>query len=582
MLTHIHIRDFAIIELLELELSRGMTALTGETGAGKSILVDALGLALGDRADSRMVRHGAERAEVAADFSIADLPAVSAWLAGQELDADGDCHIRRVVNREGRSRAYINGRSVSRQQLCDLGIQLVDIHGQHEHQSLLRNQVQQELLDEHAGHGKQLQNMATQYRKWNELRNQIDQLGGSGAEREARLDLLRFQVQELDALAIMEEEWEKLGEEQTRLSHAGRLQETCERGLNTLYDEEDGAVWPLLSRTQAELEELALLDPDLESVCRLLNEALIQTREGVDELRHYTERLELDPARQHEVEQRLDSIHEMARKHRCRPGDLPARLKSLRTELNQLENADQQLDVLRQRLGECSTACEEAAQKLHKSRLKAARDFSKQVTDGMQGLGMPGGSFRVDVHLLENADPTGRGRDRIEFQVSANAGQPVQALSRVASGGELSRISLAIQVIAAHSTQMPTLIFDEVDTGIGGGVAERVGRLLGMLGRNRQVLCVTHLPQVAAQANEQLQVSKISSKTVTRTSIRRLAPGERIDELARMLGGIEITDSSRAHAREMLTAAGIVGNPAVKRARGRKKQLDCGDTQAEG
>ncbi len=555
MLTQIRLRDFAIVDELELEFSGGMTALTGETGAGKSILVDALGLALGDRGDSGVVRHGAERAEIEAGFDISALPAVAGWLSDQDLDADSDCMLRRVIGKDGRSRAYINGRSVTLQALQELGAQLIDIHGQHEHQSLLRRDMQRALLDDYAGHESQLDMLATLYREWKRASEEVMQLRQAVEERTARGELLRYQVQELQSLALHNDEVDTLNQEHARLANVGRLLETSQRALSQIYEGEDGTAQQSLSQALHEIDALCELDPSLGETRELLNGALIQLQEGADALRRYTDRLELDPERLNQVELRLGSIHDLARKHRIVPQELPAQLALLELELDGLENADARLDTLQARIDELTGEFSQKAGLLSSARRSAAKTLSTRVSAIMAQLGMPGG--RIDIQV-EGATPvrfTPTGIDAIEFLVSANPGQPLRPLSKVASGGELSRISLAIQVITANSGRIPTLIFDEVDTGIGGGVAEVVGRQLRTLGEARQVLCVTHLPQVAAQAHHHLQVSKLSGKDHTRTSIRVLNVEQRTDELARMLGGVEITTQTLAHAEEMLTRA---------------------------
>ena len=555
MLTHIRLRDFAIVDELELEFGGGMTALTGETGAGKSILVDALGLALGDRGDSGVVRHGAERAEIEAGFDIKALPAVDDWLRDQDLDADGDCLLRRVIGKDGRSRAYINGRSVTLQALQELGAQLIDIHGQHEHQSLLRRDMQRALLDDYAGHGSQLDALATLYREWKRATDEVAKLRQAVEERTARGELLRYQVQELQSLALHDDEIEALNQEHARLANVGRLLETSQRALSQIYDGEDGTAQQLLSQALHEIDALCELDPTLGETRELLNGALIQLQEGADALRRYTDRLELDPERLNQVEQRLGSIHDLARKHRIVPQELPAQLALLEQELDGLENADARLDTLQARIDELTREFSQKAGLLSSARRSAAKTLSTRVSAIMAQLGMPGGRIDIQVESATPARFTPTGIDTIEFLVSANPGQPLRPLGKVASGGELSRISLAIQVITADSGRIPTLIFDEVDTGIGGGVAEVVGRQLRTLGEARQVLCVTHLPQVAAQAHHHLQVSKLSGKDHTRTSIRVLNVEQRTDELARMLGGVEITTQTLAHAEEMLARA---------------------------
>lgn len=553
MLSHLQICDFAIIDRLELELGPGMTAVTGETGAGKSILVDALGLVLGERADSTTVRHGAERADISAVFDLEHLPAARRWLAGRDLDLEPDCHLRRVVSGEGRSRAYINGSPQPLQALREFGDLLVDIHGQHEHQSLLKRELQRQLLDDYGGHPALLAELGEHFQAWTRLRRRLENLQRAALERESRLDLLRYQVQELQTLNLQADEVPALEEEQRRLANAGRLLENSRQILDRLYEDESLSVHSLLNQFLRDLESLGTLDARLAPITELLNAALIQVQEAGDELRRYLHHLDLDPGRLEWVDQRLADVHALARKHRLSPGELPVLLERLQTELDALETSELREERLGKELKTVSEAYFRCAETLSGRRAAAAETLKTKVSEAMHGLGMPGGRFEV---ALERGDkPTPYGLESVEFRVSANPGQPVKPLNKVASGGELSRISLAIQVITARAARIPTLVFDEVDTGIGGGVAEIVGRQLRTLGESRQVLCVTHLPQVAAQAHQHLQVSKQTGPRSTRTLVAALCSEERIGEIARMLGGIELTDNTLAHAREMIERA---------------------------
>jgi DNA repair protein RecN (Recombination protein N) len=558
MLTHIHVRNLAIVDEIEVDLAAGMTALTGETGAGKSILVDALGLVLGDRADSSVIRHDGDRAEISAGFDISGNTAASAWLTQQDLDMEGECQLRRIISREGRSRGYINGQAVPIQSLRELGERLVDIHGQHEHQSLLRSTVQRELLDAFGGHQKLLSATAASCNEWQATRQELETVISDDAEREARLDLLRYQLQELEALELSGETIKDIDTEYARQANAGRLLETSQQALNRLDDDEGNSAYSLISQTLDQLNELSGLDSRLEETTRLLAEAAVLVQEGIDNLRHYSEDLEIDPERLRWLEQRTALLHELARKHRCNPEDLPEVEADIRRELELIEHADQRRQALQTELASLEQRYLDTARQLSSKRKNAARAFSKEITASMQTLGMKGGVFEVGIKTRKVSAFSSHGLDDIEFLVSANKGQPVQPLSKVASGGELSRISLSIQVISAGTATIPTLIFDEVDSGIGGGVAEIVGQKLRALGNKRQVLCVTHLPQVAALANQQMQVSKLSGEESTRTRIRSLNAKERVDELARMLGGVKITKQTREHAREMMQQAGAV------------------------
>ncbi len=551
MLTHIHIKDLAIITSLELELKPGTTALTGETGAGKSILVDALGLALGERADNAMIRSQSERAEITAAFDLSDAAEAKAWLQEQAMEAGDECLIRRILVRDGRSRAFINDQPVTLQALQSLGERLVDIHGQHAHQSLLHRGSQRDLLDAYAGHLPLVETTTRLYQQRCNAQEKLDQLRRVSTDRSAQLDLLRYQVNELEELQLDDQELGELGEEHARLSNMERLQEGCARSLAALYDSES-SVQEQLSRISGELRALASVDNALEECSELLDGALIQVQEATTGLRHYAEGLELDPARLAQVEQRLEQLHDMARKHHVRPQQLPERLGQLRNELEALEHADIHLSQLQTEVEQLQAEYLRQAQVLSEGRQRAARELAQRISESLPSLSMPGGQFAVDIQTLPEERMNASGQDQITFLVSANPGQPLQPLSKVASGGELSRISLAIQVVTARCGRIPTLIFDEVDVGIGGGTAEIVGRLLRRLGNDRQVLCVTHLPQVAAQGHHHLQVCKYTDDSSTRTSVQDLKPDQRVQEIARMLGGVEITDQTLAHAEEMM------------------------------
>ncbi len=554
MLTQLQIRDFVIVEHLELDLDTGMSVLTGETGAGKSIIVDALGLLLGDRADSSVVRHGAERADISAIFDLGELPEVRDWLAERELGGGPECHLRRVIGSNGRSRVYIDGIPQPLQALKELGEQLVDIHGQHEHQSLLKRELQRRLLDDYAANQPLLTELAGHYDTWRALRQKLEQLRQAGQERDARLDLLRYQAGELQALNLRAGELAELDEEQRRLANAGRLLVAGQRSLNWLYENDEVSAHALLSQALHELQTLFSVDTRLTPVGELLNAALIQLQEASDELRQYVQTLELDPARLEWVEQRLAAIHTLARKHRRSPEELLDHLERLQGELAELDHSELRQEELERQMEAALQAYSQCAATLGARRATAAAELAGKISVAMQNLGMPGGRFAIQ--LERQARPTPQGLETVEFLVSANPGQPLRPLNKVASGGELSRISLAIQVIAAHGARIPTLIFDEVDAGIGGGTAEVVGRQLRTLGRTCQVLCVTHLPQVAAQAHRHFQVSKQTDGHSTCARIARLNDKELVQEVARMLGGVELTAQTKAHAREMLQVAG--------------------------
>jgi len=552
MLTYLQIRDFAIIDAIELDLRPGLTVLTGETGAGKSILVDALQLLAGARAGAEVVRHGSERAEITGTFDLTKTPReLKRWLEEQSIAASDELSIRRVVSSDGRSRAYLNGQAVAVQLLREAGNILIDIHGQHEFQSLTRAAAQRELLD---GYGR-LEPSAGQvgiaHRVWLELLNRTLELESKARDRDAKLELLRYQVSELNALQLKEGEFESLVDEHARLANRGKLAEATQLALQLLYEGEEGSAHAGASRALQTLRGLESVDPKLATVLPLVEEAAIQIREAARELTHYRDALDLDTTRQDQVEKRLAAIEELARKNRCAPLELPGKAVQLNAELGAIERADLDLAVLRKDLAAALEEFRTLAAQLSAKRITAGRALAKDITTRMQTLGMAGGRFQVDVTQDGSAEPTQHGIDQIDFKVTANPGQPPRPLSKVASGGELSRLSLAVQVsCAARETRC--MVFDEVDSGIGGAVAEIVGRELRALGERSQVLCVTHLAQVASQAHHHLKVAKSTDGKTTRTALSELQPQERVEEIARMLGGIEVTGKAREHAREML------------------------------
>ncbi len=559
MLTQLDIRNFAIIDDLSLELGSGLSALTGETGAGKSILLDALGLLLGDRAESDSIRAGSDKAEISASFQLEDAADARNWLRERELeDSDGaeTCLIRRVMTRDGRGRAFINGSPASTRDLKELGERLVDIHGQHEHQSLTKRDMQRELVDGHGGHAALCTQVVELAREWQRLDARIEELAQKGSDGGMRVDFIRFQVQELEALNLQPGELEQIDAEHKRLSNAGRLIEQGQQIVQMLYEGERGAAYDLLGQTHHQLIELASVEPRYGQAAELIASAQIQAQEAADIVRRTLDSLDLDPKRLQQLEQRLSDIHNLSRKHRLPPAELITHLDGLREELRLLENATAEIGKLAQQREETAKTWRTQAELLSQARNKSARKLSSAITEIMRSLGMPQGEFRIALSAMEDdTRPRVQGLDQIDFLVSANPGQEARPLAKVASGGELSRISLAIQVIAANATRVPTLIFDEVDAGIGGGVAEIVGRQLRTLGAQRQVLCVTHLPQVAAQAQQQMQVRKEIKSGHTYTRIRPLDDKDRVEELARMLGGVDITAQTRAHAKDMLKRA---------------------------
>jgi DNA repair protein RecN (Recombination protein N) len=555
VLMNLQVRDFAIVDRIDIEFDPGMTVLTGETGAGKSILVDALGLVLGERGSAQLVRDGAKRAEFAAEFDVSALPIVSSWLEEQSLDLDDDCLLRRVINADGRSRAFINGNSVPLSQLKALGELLLDIHGQHFHQSLARRSIQRDLLDHFGGLLDDRAIVATHYIEWKALADRVEELTGAEADSAARLDLLTFQLQELDSLALEDGEFDALGSERRKLQNSGKLAEGVGRALDGLFDNDAGNANSLIADALRSVEQLVEFDQNLRPVLEMLSSASIQVTEAADTLRRYSEAVDMDPARRDWVEERLDSIQTISRKHRVTADELPELADRMRAEHDELSHAEERGQELEEQAVAARAEYRKQAKSLSKARQKAADRFAAAVTDAMHGLGMPGGVFQVQLTPLDDDAAKSWGLDQIDFLISANPGQAPQSLAKIASGGELSRMSLAIQVIASDGSAIPTMVFDEVDSGVGGGVAEMVGRRLQELGANRQVLCVTHLPQVASLADQHFRISKVTDGKSTRTRVSPLAQDERTEELARMLGGVEITRKTLEHAAEMLACA---------------------------
>jgi DNA repair protein RecN (Recombination protein N) len=567
MLTHLQIRDFAIIDLIELEVRAGLTVLTGETGAGKSIVVDALALLAGGKGGAEVVRTGTERAELSATFDIGGSPkALREILAEQSVDAEDELTVRRVISSDGRSRGYLNGVSVPLTLLRDVGGLIVDIHGQHEFQSLTRASAQRELLDDFGKSVELADGVRDAYKNWVGYVNRAVELEGKARDRESRIEMLRFQVNELKALDLKEGEVAQLGEERTRHSNRGRLAEAAQAAVGLLYDADDINAHATTSRALAGLKTLSSVDQRLGKVLPLVEEATIQIREAARELSRYLETLDIDPARQEEVERRLAAIEELGRKHRVPVNELSARALQLNNELLELDSADNNLAQLRQQQAAALEVYRKLAMQLSSTRQTAARALSKDITARMQTLGMAGGRFLIDITQI-NAEPSAHGMDNVEFRVTANPGQPLRPLAKVASGGELARLSLAVQV-ACSAKDARCMVFDEVDSGVGGAVAEIVGRELKALGFSGQAICVTHLPQVASQGHHHLRVAKLTDGKTTRTTLSELTMDERAEELARMLGGLEVTGKAREHAREMLQLA---GSPDQKSRSGKRK-----------
>jgi DNA repair protein RecN (Recombination protein N) len=556
MLRHLSIRDFVIVAALDLEFDSGFTVFSGETGAGKSILIDALALALGARADANVVRTGESRADLTAEFETH--AQVEQWLDEQALGTTGDdghhggtVMLRRVVDANGRSRAFINGTAATLAQLREVGEMLVDIHGQHAHQLLMRPDAQRELFDTHAGLSDNAASVTRAWRAWREKVQAVEHAQSRDRELQLERERLAWQLTELDKLAPQPGEWEEVNAEHRRLSHSANLIDGVQAALGAL-SESDEAMITHLSSIVSKVRDLAEIDPALNDVLASLEPAEIQLQEAAYSLSHYAQKLELDPDRLAQVEKRLDALHSAARKFRLQPETLPEEHEARRAQLAALDAAAD-LDSLHAAEAKAKESFLTEAKKLSKARAKAGKALGAAVTTGMQELSMKGGSF--EVALVPLPEGGAHGLEQVEFRVAGHAGVPLRPLAKVASGGELARISLALAVIASAASPTPTLIFDEVDTGIGGGVAEVVGRLLHQLGQQRQVLCVTHLPQVAARGDHHFQVAKAGNgKGGTVSSVTSLDKASRVEEVARMLGGLEITPTTRKHAKEMLAA----------------------------
>jgi len=558
MLTTIQIDNFAIIDHLEVDFQQGMTVLTGETGAGKSIIVDALSLVLGSRADASVVRADCKRADISASFDLSQLADVENWLQQQELDSDGDCLLRRVINKEGRSKGFINGHAATLSMMKHLGEQLVDIHGQHAHQALLRPGVQCQMLDSFADLDKQRQQVKQQWHFWKKLENELQQLQQSEQERHDRHELLDYQVSELDEFGISAEEISTIDAEFNRLANTNQLLESTEEQLHLLYTNEQNSAFELANQAATKLDGLAKLDKALAPIAEMLQGATIQIEEATQELRQYQQQLDQDPEKLQQLDQRLAQLHSLARKHRVEAKALPELHIRLHEELEELNNSTERHDSLEQDVEQAKQQFLQAAATLSKGRHKAALKLNKAISDYLGQLGMSGGQFAVDFELLDEQRFNSEGTEKISFLVTANPGQPLQPLSKVASGGELSRISLAIQVVTVTGSSIPCLIFDEVDVGIGGGTAEVVGNLLNKIASKAQVLCVTHQAQVASKGDQHYRVVKrvvkSNAKNSTSTLLENLQANQRSEEIARMIGGIKITDQTLKHAEEMLAS----------------------------
>ena len=554
MLTQLTINNFAIVRQLEIELAKGMSVITGETGAGKSIAIDALGLCLGQRIETSMVREGQERAEICATFFIEPTNPAYQWLQEQELqdpDNPSDCILRRVINADGRSKAFINSTPVSASQLKEIGQYLIHINGQHASQLLLKNDYQLQLVDTFAHHNDLLTQMREDYRAWKNLQTQVKNFQQKVAENEAKKQLLQYQVEELDEFALRPNEYLELEEDQRRLSNSEQLTQLSQSALQLLSENETVSIDSMLYRATQYIDELSELDPRYVSVQTMLNDALIQVQEATSEVQHLASHIEQDPMLLQEIEQRLGQALQLARKHNVKPEELVEWHQKLKAELTALLDFSESEERLILEEKAAFEKMQHTAKQLHESRCQAAGKLAQQVTHSIKGLAMENAEFFIEV----NSDLTkvaANGADNIVFTLRSNLGQQAQPLAKVASGGELSRISLAIQVLTSDQSSIPTLIFDEVDVGISGKTASVVGKLLRQLGDKCQVLCVTHLPQVACHGHHQFNVEKFTVDDKTETKMTALSQEERVPALARLLGGSEITDLALANAREML------------------------------
>ncbi len=564
MLCSLTIRDLAVVESLDLDLRNGLTVLTGETGAGKSILLTAMGLALGDRADSDYIRTACDKAEVSLEFDVSSIPAAQNWLADLELDDQQSCIIRRILNRDGRSKAFINGRPVTLQSLQILAEFLIEIHGQHAHLSLLKGPEQRRILDEAGNNRDLLEKIRVVYSQWETTRNELENASNLARNAAQRNELLRYQINELETADIESLDYPALNTEHIRQANAETIATTTQTQLNLIYEDEQQSINTLLSGSIRALSDLSQLAPEVNAVVELLNEAQIQIQESSQLLNRQLENLAIDPQRLTFLDDRLTTIHTLARKYAVKPDELAAKLLALKRERENIEQVSGNIKKLEISLAQISERYSSLADELSNRRKAAATILQKQISSTIQELGMPKGEFLIEVSSRQNDDKPGpNGWDAVDFLVSTNPGLPPRPINKVASGGELSRISLAIQIAVVDSSSAPTMIFDEVDSGIGGGVAEIVGQRLRALGGKLQVLCVTHLPQVAAQSHHHLLVEKTNDMQSTQSGIQHLSPDSRRQEIARMLGGVNITQQTLAHAQEMLEWA---NNPSQQEA----------------
>ncbi|EKO3626012.1 DNA repair protein RecN [Vibrio metschnikovii] len=554
MLAHLSVNNFAIVKSLQLELSKGMTTITGETGAGKSIAIDALSLCLGGRAEASMVRQDEEKTEVSAAFILDNNLHATRWLEDNDLLDGKECILRRIISKDGRSRAFINGSPVPLSQLKSLGQLLINIHGQHAHQQLMKPELQLAMLDQYAGHLDLLKQTRLAYQQWRQVNHHLKQLRENSQQNQAQLQLLEYQIKELNELALGEEEFIELEQEHKRLSNSGDLAINCQKAINLLYESEEVNALNLLQTVSHTLIELAEMDAQLNTLPTMLNEAMIQLEETNNELRAYLDHIDVDPERMSYVEERYSRVLSLARKHHVLPEELYQHHQALLQQIALLDCSEEKIQELENDVAVHYQTFASCAEKLHKSRSRYAKELDKMISLSMHELSMEKAQFKIDV-VQHQGQPSPLGFDHVTFLVSTNPGQPLQPIAKVASGGELSRISLAIQVITAQKIDTPSLIFDEVDVGISGPTAAVVGKMLRKLGESTQVLCVTHLPQVAGCGHHQLFVAKQTKGGKTETQMVKLSEEQRITELARLLGGSQITPSTLANAKELLIAA---------------------------
>lgn len=552
MLSSITIIDLAVVQSLELELDRGLTVLTGETGAGKSILLTALGLALGNRADSGYIRPHCKRAEITLEFNLQDSPDAASWLKDHDLDEDDQCLIRRVISEDGRSKAYINNRQTTLQSLQELSSHLLEIHGQHAHLTLLASAEQRRLLDDYGGLNKLVDELNLQVKQWQAVHSELKQREHAMQDADARIELLRYQVEELEQNEVETLEYATISDQQHRLTHLDSILTTAQLELTRLYDDEQSAVASAVDSSIQALTGIVDFAPELQEVISMLMESHIQIEEASRTLRQILDSQEPDPEQLVWLNDKLAIFHDLARKHQIQPDQLNTHLQTLKQQLDTLDSSEETLEALRKTKRELEANYQTLAKKLSDQRLKQAKKLSTVISASICQLGMPQGQFVIKIEPETNPAPQLYGSDQIQFLISANPGLPPRPISKIASGGELSRISLAIQVAVSQTRSVATMIFDEVDSGIGGGTAQIVGDLLRQLGDTQQVLCVTHLAQVAAQSHQHLLVHKSTDGDNTQSRVSHIVNDERAREIARMLGGVEITEQTLAHAQEML------------------------------